>query len=896
MTTELLLLDVFFANGTLSKYQVFDATSAPSAPSFVAASKKAPVDMSKASITTPKAVSTPTIKALDRVVTLPEKVIPIDLADEDATSSDGGISKAANTTNETVLSILDDSSDDDDDVVAPRKRLKTGRSTVVVLDDDEPQSSQGGVESIDEDDVYMLKEPKKPSPFGWMNQFNRENQEKSNGWVMSKKAVKASTDDWMQRKMQRPVKKPAQSKATIARNARNANREVVLSDDDDQSDGVDDSDDGDSYGKRRNTKRSKQDEVAGMLQSCEAIASTLRVSISKWGQSNTDEQVTLTTINDADHRMLTQGEIPGLSPSLVLQPYQLVGVNWLYLLYQHKVSAVLADEMGLGKTVQTISFLAIVCSQMKQPHLVIVPSSVLSNWKREIGRFAPSLRVRTFHGSISERQDLMDELQPGTFDILLTTYTYFERDSAADDRKFLRSFNYGYLVLDEGHTIKNANTSRFKRISALKTRNRLVLSGTPIQNNLSELLALLSFLMPTIFNHGSDELMDFFGGEEKTSCSKIRRILAPFILRRLKKLVLAQMVPKTEVVLHVKMNPHQVAVYKNVIDATLLRREAKKGGGAPASSSPSSESNGSTTKPSRELKLLMGGQAQSTVVVGKGKNDPTSDNNVFTLLRKAANHPVLLRQHYESPQVMDTIARQLYKLGEFGTECSLAMVKSEIEGYSDFELHNLCVEYAHQPEMRSLQLTSDKLLDSGKFDLLRELLPRLKREHHRVLIFSQWTKMLDLLETFLVHSNHRYTRLDGSTSIESRQSLIDDFNDDPSIFCFLLSTRAGGMGINLTAADTVILHDLDFNPTVDAQAMDRCHRIGQTKPVTVYKLVTEDSVDKSIYDIACRKTQLNDTVLGNLGKKSRDTQAAVDIQAILTTVLSSYQPTPTTNE
>ncbi|RHZ16588.1 hypothetical protein DYB31_012958 [Aphanomyces astaci] len=771
-----------------------------------------------------------------------------------------------------------------------------------------------------------------------MNQFNRENQEKSNGWIMSKKAVKASTDDWMQRKMQRPVKKPAQSKATIARNARNANREVVLSDDDNQSDGVDDSDDGDSYGKRRNTKRSKQDEVAGMLQSCEAIASTLRVSIAKWGQSNTDEQVTLTTINDADHRMLTQGEIPGLSPSLVLQPYQLVGVNWLYLLYQHKVSAVLADEMGLGKTVQTISpslvlqpyqlvgvnwlyllyqhkvsavlademglgktvqtiaFLAIVCSQMKQPHLVIVPSSVLSNWKREIGRFAPSLRVRTFHGSISERQELMDELQPGTFDILLTTYTYFERDSAADDRKFLRSFNYGYLVLDEGHTIKNANTSRFKRISALKTRNRLVLSGTPIQNNLSELLALLSFLMPTIFNHGSDELMDFFGGEEKTSCSKIRRILAPFILRRLKKLVLAQMVPKTEVVLHVKMNPHQVAVYKNVIDATLLRREAKKGGGAPASSSPSSESNGSTTKPSRELKLLMGGQAQSTVVVGKGKNDPTSDNNVFTLLRKAANHPVLLRQHYESPQVMDTIARQLYKLGEFGTECSLAMVKSEIEGYSDFELHNLCVEYAHQPEMRSLQLSSDKLLDSGKFDLLRELLPRLKREHHRVLIFSQWTKMLDLLETFLVHSNHRYTRLDGSTSIESRQSLIDDFNDDPSIFCFLLSTRAGGMGINLTAADTVILHDLDFNPTVDAQAMDRCHRIGQTKPVTVYKLVTEDSVDKSIYDIACRKTQLNDTVLGNLGKKSRDTQAAVDIQAILTTVLSSYQPTPTTNE
>ncbi|RHY32487.1 hypothetical protein DYB32_002523 [Aphanomyces invadans] len=582
--------------------------------------------------------------------------------------------------------------------------------------------------------------------------------------------------------------------------------------------------------------------------------------------------------------MLTQKDIPGLNPSLVLQPYQVVGINWLYLLYQHKVSAVLADEMGLGKTVQTIAFLAMVCSQMKQPHLVIVPSSVLSNWKREIERFAPTLRVRTFHGSIDERNLIMDELQPGTFDILLTTYTYFERDSASEDRKFLRSFSYGYLVLDEGHTIKNSNTSRFKRISALKTRNRLVLSGTPIQNNLSELLALLSFLMPTIFNHGSDELLEFFGGEEKTSCSKIRRILAPFILRRLKKLVLAQMVPKTEVVQNVKMNAHQLAVYNKVIETTLLRKEAKKG------VSSASDSTTQRTKPSREMKLLMG-RAPSTIVPGKGKNDPTSDSNVFTLLRKAANHPVLLRQHYESPTVMEVFARHLYRNGEFGTECSLDMVKNEIEGYSDFELHQLCLEYAHIPEMLALQLPSDKLLDSGKFDLLRELLPKLKAEKHRVLIFSQWTKMLDLLETFLIHTNHRYTRLDGSTDIESRQSLIDEYNDDPNIFCFLLSTRAGGMGINLTAADTVILHDLDFNPTIDAQAMDRCHRIGQTKPVTVYKLVTEESVDKSIFDIACRKTQLNETVLGNLGKKSRDTQTA-DIQAILTSVLSSYQPTP----
>ncbi|KAH9081299.1 hypothetical protein LEN26_021386 [Aphanomyces euteiches] len=910
MTTELCLMDVFFANGTLSKYQVIDALDGAStrqakssteqstaplypSPSSTAATMLSSTLPSNTLSTIPKApskfasrqdktsmgnstgpsspgstsssaatVSSPVTKASKDTST------PIDLATEEETGSDGGNTNLLNKSRQVEASPLDTTSDDDD--MVPRKRLKTSRN--VVLEDSDFQSSQG-VESIDEDDVYILKKSdSKEKSVSWMNKYSLDNQtQDKNGWMITKRATKATTDDWMSRKLQ-PFQNKAKTTTSRGRKERKIPEEHNNSDEEDeQSDGTDDLEH--NYGRR--TKQSRDDEVSGMLQSCEAIAGALRVSIEKWGNISNDEEVTLTSIND-DERMIEQKEIPGLSPSLKLQPYQLVGINWLYLLYQHKVSAVLADEMGLGKTVQTIAFLALVTSKSKQPHLIVVPASVLSNWKREFERFAPSLRVKIFHGSSAERYHIMDTLKPGSFDVILTTYSYFERDGCVDDRKFLRGFRFGYMVLDEGHNIKNANTSRFKRISALKTQYRLVLSGTPIQNNLSELLALLSFLMPTIFNHGSDVLLEFFGGEEKTSCTKIRKILAPFILRRLKKLVLAQMVPKTEFVETMKMKPHQRKVYESIIQAALDRKGGNK----------ISDDNANGKK-SRELTRLLGKPVTASRGT-KGRNDPTSDSSVFTLLRKAANHPILLRHHFASPETMDIVARHLYKSGEFGTQCSLEMVKTEIEDYSDFDLHQLCAEYSHIPEMASLQLAPETLCDSAKFDYLRVLLPQLKTENHRVLIFSQWTKVLDLLEYLMIHTKNRYTRLDGSTDIESRQTLIDEFNNDPSIFCFLLSTRAGGLGINLTSADTVILHDLDFNPTLDAQATDRCHRIGQTKPVTVYKLVTEDSVDHAIYEIGCKKTLLNDTVLGQLGKKSRDSQSA-DIQAILTSVLSSYQ-------
>jgi SWI/SNF-related matrix-associated actin-dependent regulator of chromatin subfamily A containing DEAD/H box 1 len=188
-------------------------------------------------------------------------------------------------------------------------------------------------------------------------------------------------------------------------------------------------------------------------------------------------------------------------------------------------------------------------------------------------------------------------------------------------------------------------------------------------------------------------------------------------------------------------------------------------------------------------------------------------------------------------------------------------VLQEIETFSDYDLHQLCLQY--EGSLGKYSLAAETLYDSPKMNYLRDLLPRLQHEGHRMLLFSQWTRLLDLLEILLNDMEMPFLRLDGSTPIAERQDLIDQFSREDAIPVFLLSTKAGGLGINLTAADTVILHDLDFNPENDKQAEDRCHRIGQTKPVTIYRLVCKDTVDEDIYDMGERKRQLSQAVLSD---------------------------------
>jgi SWI/SNF-related matrix-associated actin-dependent regulator 1 of chromatin subfamily A len=252
----------------------------------------------------------------------------------------------------------------------------------------------------------------------------------------------------------------------------------------------------------------------------------------------------------------------------------------------------------------------------------------------------------------------------------------------------------------------------------------------------------------------------------------------------------------------------------------------------------------------------------------KKDSSKSSSTHVFTALRKAANHALLLRTRHTSPEAVEHLSHQLYASGYFGfhATCTQALVKKELENFSDYDVHcaaaALIDENPHRKgELQRYLLQEEDLYCSPKFVRLKTMLPKLIREGHRILIFSQWTRVLDLLGCLLDTMETQFLRLDGQTTISERQTLIDQYTNDENIPVFLLSTRAGGMGINLTAADTCILHDLDFNPFNDIQAEDRVHRIGQKKPVTVIKMVTENTVDSDIYKMQERKAEMNAAIL-----------------------------------
>ncbi|CBN75290.1 similar to helicase, lymphoid-specific isoform 9 [Ectocarpus siliculosus] len=547
-----------------------------------------------------------------------------------------------------------------------------------------------------------------------------------------------------------------------------------------------------------------------VLSECSALSKKLASVISTWAGTTTTTAaeeggsaagagggrgaLEICSLKGGGKAVTTNEEVQEACPGLKLNPYQLVGVNWMCLLRDTNVNGVLADEMGLGKTVQSIAFFALLRHRRKgapprRPHLVVVPSSVLDNWASELEKFCPALDFVKYHGSQKERAAMRHSLnrvasdadREAMPDIILTTYVVWERESSADDRAFLKRFRYDYMVLDEGHSIKNIKSSRFQRLRVVAAKHRLLLSGTPVQNNLGELLALLSFLMPEIFRSDVIEtLLEFLGNnaDEQASSSsssfqvrEVRGMLAPFVLRRLKSDVLKQLVAKNE---------------------------------------------------------------------------------------------------------------SLEKV-------PLSKVAKEVSGYSDFDLHQVCSGF---DSLKHLCLSEETLFTSAKMERLRALLPQLVSEGHRILLFSQWTRLLDLLEVLLGESmGMTFCRLDGSTPVSERKALIDKFGADTSIPVFLLSTRAGGLGINLTAADTVILHDVDFNPENDRQAEDRCHRIGQTKPVTVIRMVAAGTVDEDIYLMGERKKEVNQRVLNDSGKKG-EKDAASTISGILKRAIQVHVGSP----
>ncbi|CAH0692031.1 unnamed protein product [Spodoptera exigua] len=535
-----------------------------------------------------------------------------------------------------------------------------------------------------------------------------------------------------------------------------------------------------------------------------------------------------------------------LHESLKLAPYQLVGLNWLAVLHKQGVSGILADEMGLGKTVQVIAFLAHLkeTGQARGTHLIVVPASTLDNWSSELSRWCPALRVSKYYGHPEERRQLRIQYARGLddVDIVLTTYTMV--NSCPEERKMFRITPMHYVIYDEAHMLKNMSTQRYDNllkikasllISRFQSKHRLLLTGTPLQNNLLELMSLLCFVMPHMFSGKTDDLKSLFQKNAKSKTTKnaegkqeadelpfeqsqitqAKRIMKPFVLRRLKRDVLQDLPKKTNHRELCPMSERQGILYKNLI----------------ASFSAKDGSIHATTEQSG-MSMMMD-------------------------MRKLANHPLLLRYHYADSTLRSVAARLArdphYKENneQYAWEDLLCM--------SDFQIHQLTLQYSC---IQSYSLPEHLILDSGKFQKLDEMLPRLKEGGHRVLVFSQFTMMLDILEPYLTIRRHRYLRLDGSTAVTDRQELIDQYNNE-DIFVFLLSTKAGGLGINLTAADTVIIHDIDFNPYNDKQAEDRCHRMGQTRPVTIYRLLSCGTIEEGIYQVAQEKLNLEKHVTGD---------------------------------
>jgi superfamily II DNA or RNA helicase len=476
-----------------------------------------------------------------------------------------------------------------------------------------------------------------------------------------------------------------------------------------------------------------------------------------------------------------------------LMKYQIEGLNWLYYKWQQRKNAILADEMGLGKTIQIIGLLAALIQDWTcYPFLIVVPNSTCPNWRREIKRWAPSLRVVAYYGSQASR-DLAHryELYPDNSRVIRCHIVVTSYDAAADEncRRFFRGVPWQGLIVDEGQRLKNDKNNLYVALEAMKIPFKILMTGTPLQNNQRELFNLLHFLDDS-FN--AAELEAEYEELDPQKLARLHDLIRPFFLRRTKAQVLTFLPPMAQIIVPVSMSIVQKTLYKNILakNPDLLRAIF------------------STEATAKDVKTA----------------ERASLNNILMQLRKCLCHPFVYSNSIED--------------------------------------RNVSAGASHR-----------NLVDaSGKLKLLELLLPRLQALGHRVLIFSQFLNMLDIVEDFLEGMTMRYLRLDGQISSLQKQKRIDAFNEEGSpYFAFLLSTRAGGVGINLATADTVIILDPDFNPHQDIQAIARAHRIGQTKKVLCFQLVTRASAEERIMQIGRKKLALEHLLI-----RSMDTEEEAD--------------------
>lgn len=503
---------------------------------------------------------------------------------------------------------------------------------------------------------------------------------------------------------------------------------------------------------------------------------------------------------------------PSILVGGTLKEYQLKGLQWMISLYNNNLNGILADEMGLGKTIQTISLITYLIEVKKNngPFLVIVPLSTLTNWTLEFEKWAPSVTKVVYKGPPNARKQQQQQIRYGNFQVLLTTYEYIIKD-----RPLLSKIKWQHMIVDEGHRMKNSQSKLSSTLTQYYTsRYRLILTGTPLQNNLPELWALLNFVLPNIFksvksfdewfntpfaNTGGQDRMDLTEEEQLLVIRRLHKVLRPFLLRRLKKDVERDLPDKQERVIKCRFSALQARLYKQLV-------------------------------------------THNKMVVSDGKGGKTGMrglSNMLMQLRKLCNHPFVF------------------------------------EPVED--------------QMNPGRATNDLIWrTAGKFELLDRILPKFKATGHRVLMFFQMTQIMNIMEDFLRFRGLKYLRLDGSTKSDDRSDLLKLFNDPSSeYFCFLLSTRAGGLGLNLQSADTVIIYDSDWNPHQDLQAQDRAHRIGQKNEVRILRLITSNSVEEKILERAQFKLDMDGKVIqaGKFDNKSTNEER----DALLRTLLESAE-------
>ena len=520
-----------------------------------------------------------------------------------------------------------------------------------------------------------------------------------------------------------------------------------------------------------------------------------------------------------------------MGSSVTLKDYQIVGFNWLLLLFSQRKSCILADDMGLGKTCQVVAFLAALLEQgNKGPHLVVVPGSTIENWMREFRKFCPALQVELYVGSQAERWAKQSEIRAGIgkINVLLTTYTMAK---GKEDSKFLRKIDFQTCIFDEGHMLKNCKSEAYRQMMRLNAQFRLLLTGTPLQNNLMELTSLLSFLNYSMFKEFEEPLNYVFSHKATTTgndheallsvqrTQRAKTMLTPFVLRRKKHQVLKDLPKKTRRIEYCSMTTSQQTLLDEYT-AQVAQINADRALGKPI------------------------------------KADVKS--NVLMALRKAAIHPLLFRVRY-TDQTLVRMSKECKKIAEF-RKSNVDLMYDDLSVMTDWEIHQFCLR--HTLLSRHRLPLPESVLDSGKVTTLVRLLQDYKSSGDRVLIFSQFVLVLNLLEPILDAHAVSYFRLDGATKMAERQDMIDQFYDDNSVTAFMLSTKAGGAGINLAAANKVIIFDGSFNPQDDIQAENRAHRVGQTRDVEVVRLVSRGTVEESILKLGQAKMDLDDKVAG----------------------------------